>query len=223
MAKPISQRPRERLIRVGPEALSDAELFALVLGTGPKGALAMAEELVAAFPDLRRMAKAGVWELRNVLGIGTAQACRVKAALALASRLNERPYLRGDPMMGPEDIWERIGRRLIVQEREIFLAVLMDVKHRVIAEYKIADGGVCSVEVVPRDVFAAVLREASAAVVFIHNHPSGDPAPSKADELLTRRLTAAGEVVGVRVVDHVIVGQRGYHSFSEGVTHYRDR
>lgn len=215
--RPPSDRPRERLLREGPRALSDAELLALVLGTGTRGrdAVAAAEAILARFPDLRRVAHAGAAELCAVAGVGTAQACRVKAALALATRLGERPFARGEPLGGPRGVYERIGRRLAPLEHEVFVSVLLDAKHRVLSEHHIADGGVCSVEVIPRDVFAAVVREASAAVVFVHNHPSGDPTPSRADEELTRRLTAAGHLVGVEVLDHIVVAQQGWYSFAE--------
>jgi DNA repair protein RadC len=214
-----SDRPRERLLAYGARALRDAELLATVLGTAPGGgALRAADELLQRFPDLRRMADAGVAELAAVPGVGRAQACRVKAALALASRLCERPFVRGDSLDGPRDVFEKIGRRLRLSEREAFVALALDVKHRVIAPMHVADGGFCSVQFLPRDVFATLVREAAAGVVFVHNHPSGDPSPSIADRELTQRLTAAGALVGIQVLDHMIVAMQGYHTFSEGRT-----
>lgn len=217
---PVSDRPRERLSRSGPDALSDAELLAVVLGTGARGegALRTAETLLGRFPDLRRLAAAAVDEIAAVRGLGAAQACRVKAALALAGRLGERPFRRGDRIASPEDVFERVGRRLMGLEQEVFLALALDTKHRVIAEHRVAEGGVCSVEVIPRDVFTAVVRDGAAAVVFVHNHPSGDPTPSGADLELTRRLRDAGALVGVQLLDHVIVGQEGFYAFSLGGT-----
>ncbi|MFH0902629.1 MAG: DNA repair protein RadC [Pseudomonadota bacterium] len=217
---PHSERPRERLLRLGPEALLDAELVALVLGTGPRGpgVLGTAQALLTRFGDLRRMASAGTAELLSIPGMGIAQACRMKAALALAGRLMERPFARGEPLSGPQDVYQRLGPRLALNDREVFMALALDVKHRIIAEQQLADGGACSVEVLPRDVFSRLLREEASSVVFVHNHPSGDPAPSAADEELTRRLTAAGALVGIRVLDHVIIAQHGFHTFAEDRT-----
>lgn len=213
---PLCDRPRERLVAYGARVLKDAELLATVLGTAPGvGALRAADELLGRFQDLRRMADAGVAELSSVPGVGRAQACRVKAALALASRLCERPFVRGEPLDGPSAVFEKVGKRLVLSEKETFVAIALDVKHRVIAPMHIADGGFCSVQFLPRDVFATLVREAAAGVVFVHNHPSGDPSPSTADAELTERLMAAGALVGIQVLDHIIVAKEGYHSFAE--------
>lgn len=215
---PERDRPRERLLREGTSALSDRELIAVLLGCGGRGrdALAIASEILARFSSLRRLAAAGIGELCQVPGVGLAHASRVKAALALAARLSERPLDRGDALRGPRDVWERVGRRLTMLEHEVFVALALDTKHRVLAEHRMAEGGVCSVEILPRDVFARLVREAAAAAIFVHNHPSGDPTPSAADIELTRRLTEAGRLVGVQVLDHVIVAQNGAYSFAEG-------
>jgi len=212
MLLPAGERPRERLQCVGAHDLADAELLAIVLGVG---STQVAQGLIERFPDLRRMASAGVAELAAVRGVGYAQACRVKAALALAGRLGERPFNRGEPIQGPEHVYERIGRRLAHLDREVFVGLALDTKHRVLAEIRLAEGGACSVDVIPRDVFAAMVREAAAAAVFVHNHPSGDPQPSQPDRDLTERLARAGRLVGIAVVDHVIAAASGFYSFSE--------
>jgi DNA repair protein RadC len=212
-------RPRERLVRLGSDALRDAELLALVLGTGARGvdSLAVAASLLATFSgDLRRLAVAGVAELAALPGVGHAQACRLKAALALATRLGERPYQRGDAIGGPHDILARLGPRLRTLEKEVMIVLGVDSKHRVLVEQRVAEGGVCSVVVHPRDLFAAVVREAAAAMICVHNHPSGDPSPSDADRTMTERLRAAGDLLGVPVLDHVIVAQHGCYSFAQG-------
>jgi DNA repair protein RadC len=213
---PAADRPRERLTRLGPGALADVELLAVVLGAGTRGAdsLRTAAELVRRFPDLRRLAGAGIGELSAIPGVGPAQACRVKAALALAGRLGERPLVRGERLSGPEAVHRRVGRPLAALDREVFLAIALDVKHRVLGEARVAEGGACSVEVQPRDAFTTAVREGAAAVIFVHNHPSGDPSPSGADRALTERLRRAGELIGVAVLDHVIVAQNGWFAFS---------
>lgn len=212
MLLPPGDRPRERLQRVGANDLPDSELLAIVLG---QGSTVVSQGLVERFPDLRKMAAAGVAELAAVRGIGHAHACRIKAALALAGRLGERPFARGETLTGPDQLYARVGRRLVHLEREVFIGLALDTKHRVLAEIQLAEGGACSVDLIPRDVFVTLVREAAAAAVFVHNHPSGDPAPSEADVRLTERLARIGDLVGIPVIDHVIAGACGYHTFSE--------
>ncbi len=208
---PTTERPRERLQAHGDGHLADAELISLVLG---KSSTTIAEGLLLRFPDLRRMAVAGIGELAQVQGVGVAQACRLKAALALATRLGERPFVRGEPIAGPVEVWRRMARRLATLEREIFIAIALDARNRVLCELRLAEGGSCSLELLPRDVFTTLLREAASGVIFVHNHPSGDPAPSDDDRVMTRRLRDAGELVGLRVLDHVIVAADGYRADS---------
>jgi DNA repair protein RadC len=209
---PVCDLPRERLARCGPLDLTLSDLLGLVLGRADGR---VARSLVERFPDLRRMAAAGIAELAAVPGVGPAQACRVKAALALAGRLGERPFERGDPYGSAAEVHERIGRRLAPLENEVFLALAVDVKNRVLTELRLAEGGACSVPVIPRDLFARVVREAAAGVIFVHNHPSGDPRPSDSDRELTARLGAAADLVGVKLIDHVISSTTGYFSFTE--------
>jgi DNA repair protein RadC len=213
-----SERPRERLLGPGADAMRDVELLAVVLGTGTRGrdVLSVAAAILERFGELRRVAVAGVAELAAVPGVGRAKACRVKAALALATRLGQQPFQRGEPVGGPADVHARVGARLRALDREVFVVLALDVKNRVLAERRVAEGGACSVQLLPRDLFAQVVREAAAGMICVHNHPSGDPRPSAADEDMTRRLRAAGELMGVAVVDHVIVGYASYYSFADG-------
>jgi DNA repair protein RadC len=213
---PTHQRPRERLLRHGATALPDVELLTLVLGTaGP------AQALAAEFTDLRRLAAAGIGELSSIAGVGFAQACRIKAALALAGRLGERPVARGHPLRGPAHAMELLAPRLSVLDHEVFVVLALDVKLRVLAEMDLAVGGAAGVSVTPRDVFTALVRERAEAVIFAHNHPSGDPEPSLDDHVLTDKLREIGELVGIRVVDHLILAQAGRFSFAESVWNAR--
>jgi DNA repair protein RadC len=210
---PLDDRPRERLQAHGDAHLADAELLAVILG---RSSTVVAEDLLGRFADLRRMASAGVGELAATPGVGVAQACRIKAALALASRLGERPYVRGDAVGDPAEIYRRFGPRLRHLDHEVFIALALDTKNRILCEIRLAQGGSCSIDIAPRDLFTRVLREAANSVIFIHNHPSGEPAPSVHDQELTARLSAAGELVGVRVLDHVIIAAEGCRTFHEG-------
>lgn len=198
--------------RLGARALPDAELLAIVLG---HAGARVGEALVERFRSLERMAAAGSAELAGVEGVGLASAARIKAALELAGRIWSRPYARGDPMGSATDVYERLGRRIAAYDREVFVALALDGRNRVLAELHLAQGGACSVEVVPRDLFSTLLREGATGVIFAHNHPSGDPRPSPADLALTDRLRAGGRLVGVRVVDHVVVGKEGFVSLAD--------
>jgi DNA repair protein RadC len=210
---PVTDLPRERLQCCDPSVLSDAELLAVILGTA---SVATASQLLSRFGDLRRLAVAGVRELSAVTGVGEARACRLKAALALAGRLAAQPYVRGEPIERPLHVYERVGRRLAFLEHEVFVGLAVDTKHRVLTELRLAQGGACSVDIIPRDVFRAIVREAAYGVIFLHNHPSGDPSPSQADRALTERLRLAGDLVGVHVLDHVIAAHDGFRAYSLG-------
>jgi DNA repair protein RadC len=210
---PLADRLRERLQAHGEDHLADAELFAIVLGNRDTR---VADQLLERFPDLRRMALAGIGELAQVPGLSVAHACRLKAALALAARLDTRPFVRGETVGEPQDVYRRLRPRLGHLDREVFVALALDARNRTLCELVLAEGGACSVELLPRDVFSRVVREAASAVIFIHNHPSGDPRPSEPDRELTLRLQAASELVGVRMLDHVIVAEEGYRAFSCG-------
>jgi DNA repair protein RadC len=214
--RPVDDRPRERLEREGPDALTDEELIAIVLGTGgPAGdTLACAARLVETMGDLRRVAGASVTELAGtVRGLGVVKAARIKAALGLASRFGERRYARGDILGSPDVVLDRFLPRLKHLDHERFWAIALDVKQRVLVELELARGDMRSVTVSPAFVYAKILREAPAGVLFVHNHPSGDPTPSEEDKALTARLGAAGELLGIAVVDHVVVAEDGFFSF----------
>jgi DNA repair protein RadC len=215
---PPPERPRERFLRSGPDSLTDTELLALILGVGhgsENGPLTPARRIVNRFRDLRRLAQASVPELCEIPGIGVVQACRIRAALALAGRLHQRPFLRGEPLESPAVLFRRFGQTLVSCEREAFVILALDSRHRLIGEPRVQQGGFCTVEIVPRDVFAHLAREGAAAAIFMHNHPSGDPNPSEADRMLTWRLADVGSGMGVRVLDHVIIGRERYFSFAE--------
>lgn len=211
----MADRPREKLLAHGPGALTDAELLAVVLGTAGRdtGVLDRARALVRAFGDLRRLGSAGVGELRAAAGVGRGQAARLVAALEIARRHGECTFEPGMPFRGSADVYAHFRERLGAERREHFYAVLLDQKHRKIRDVPVSLGSLTASVVHPRDVFASVVREAAAAVIFVHNHPSGDPTPSPEDIALTRRLREVGDLVGVRVLDHIVIGKGRYVSF----------
>lgn len=212
---PGDDRPREKLLRRGAGVLSDAELLAIILRTGGAGASALdhARGLIEEFGNFRQLATAGAGDLCKVKGLGPAKAAQILAALEIAKRFGEHEFKPGELLRGSGDVYAHFRERLAGERREHFYAVLLDNKHRKIKDVPISLGSLTASIVHPRDVFAPVVREAAAAVVFVHNHPSGDPTPSKEDIEITQRLRAIGELMGVRVLDHIVIGKGRYVSF----------
>jgi DNA repair protein RadC len=197
--------------------LSDAELVALLLRTGTRtrGAVELGAATLAAARGLRGLAAAEVAELESFDGLGPAKAASLVAALELGRRGAARRLERGDVLRGPGDVHRHFAARLRDAACERFLVLLLDGRHRVLGEATVSQGTLTASLVHPREVFGPAIRRSAAALVLVHNHPSGDPAPSAEDRSVTARLREAGELLGIRVVDHVIVAERGYHSFDE--------
>jgi DNA repair protein RadC len=216
---PESDRPREKLLNHGASELSDTDLLAIVLrnGNGSTGESAVdhARELLKRFKDLKGIDDASIADLTSVKGIGPAKAAEIKASLELARRLGGAKWQAGEPLRSAEDVFRHFHEYLAGQKREVFYVVLLNNKNRKIREVKISEGSLTASLVHPREVYNPVIRDSAAAVIFVHNHPSGDPAPSPEDIEITRRLKEVGEVMGVRVLDHVVIGHERYFSFSD--------
>jgi len=213
---PLRDLPRERLARYGPDALSDLELLALVLGHGSRGRSAgdCARALLGG-ETLRHLSTRSPQELSGVEGIGVVQAARLVAVFGLARRLMGERLRPGIAFASPRQIFDHYHGGLRDKKREMFLVVLLDARHRVMREEVVSEGSLTSSIVHPREVFMPAVRESAGAVVLVHNHPSGDPSPSDEDVAVTRRLVHASELLGIRVLDHVIVGDGRYASFKE--------
>ena len=209
--------PRERLDRVGAAALSEAELLALILrtGTADTDALDVARDLLARCSGLVGLAREDSRSLRRIGGVGPSKAAALAAVCEVARRLAERRLDAGARIHGPGDVHAHFFGRLRDCPHERFHALLLDGRHRVSSEVLVSQGTLTASLVHPREVFAAAVRRRAAALVLVHNHPSGDPTPSGEDRRVTTRLARAGELLGIRVVDHVVVAERGYYSFSE--------
>jgi DNA repair protein RadC len=211
----VPELPRERMLAAGPRALSDAELLALVLGTGTarlsarEAALSLVQEL-----PVQELAWAPPDALAGWPGIGPARAAAIAAAFELGRRGAWAPPRRGERLLDPGRVYE-LMRHAAWAERECFHVVLLDVRGRLLRAVQVAEGSLTQCPVSPRDALRPAVREGAHGVVFVHNHPSGDPAPSPDDADLTDRLRAACEVVGVLPRDHVIVATGGYYSFVE--------
>jgi DNA repair protein RadC len=206
---PVNERPRERLQKYGAEALSAQEILALIMGRGIAGesVTVTAQRLLSQFGSLKGIAAASIEELSQVKGIGSAKASQIKAACELANRLDSYPESDKQPVVKtPEDVVSLVGGRLKDKKKEHFLVLLLDTRGRLIRQSEISVGSLDSSIVHPREVFKEAISASAASVIFVHNHPSGEPEPSEDDVKLTERLVQAGEVMGIEVLDHVIVG-----------------
>ncbi|NNL65289.1 MAG: DNA repair protein RadC [Myxococcales bacterium] len=209
--------PRERLARNGPAALSDAELVALLLRTGSRAndALSTARALLDGSGGLHALAVHTARELGRHPGVGPAKAASLVAALELGRRIATRRLDPGTGIRGPADVFRHFHARLRHATQERFVSLLLDGRHRVIEECEISRGTLTASLVHPREVFRPALRAGAAALVVVHNHPSGDPTPSQEDRRVTERLRNAGELLGVPLLDHVVVAEHGYRSLKE--------
>jgi len=206
---PEHERPRERLVARGAEALRDAELIAILLRTGLKGvsAVEVAEQLLKKFGTLDSLARASLAELGQVKGIGRDKAIALKSAFTLAQRMAAE--MRGEsPMLDtPERIADLLREENRVFEVETFQSVLLNTRRRLIRIDRLSQGTLDTILVHPREVFRGAIAANAAAIVIVHNHPSGDPTPSEADIKATRDLIRAGQLLKIDVLDHVILGR----------------
>ena len=215
---PRSERPRERLIDLGAPALSSAELLAILLGSGGSGrsALQIGQAVLAeAGGALRWIARQPVATLTNVAGIGTARAVTIHASLELGRRMAAEGRQDGSPVRSPRDVVEYFGPRMEDLPVEEFHVAVLDSQHRLERDITVTRGILNSSLVHPREVFREAIAERAAAVILVHNHPSGDPAPSADDRSVTEQLVAAGRLLDIPVHDHVIIGRGRYTSFAE--------
>jgi len=212
---PVADRPRERLQRLGVEALSAQEILALILGRGIAGESVMvtAQRLLSQFGGLKGITGASLEELAQVRGIGIAKSAQIKAAVELASRVEGYSESAGKTSVKtPEDVAGLVQGRLKGKKKEYFLALLLDTRNQLIKVAEISVGSLDSSIVHPREVFKEAISASAAAVIFVHNHPSEDTEASEDDIRLTKRLAEAGEIVGIDVLDHIIIGGKSYTS-----------
>lgn len=214
---PPEERPRERLLTRGRDALTDAELLAIIIrdGTRRESALDLARRLLKMYGPLRNLRERGPAELCRVKGIGPARAAQIIAALTLADRIGERKLQKGQGFTNSRAVFEHFYPRLRYLKQEHFLCVLLDTKNRVLREVEISSGGLNAAIFQPRDVLRQAVVESAAGIILIHNHPSGDPKPSADDLHVTRRTKKACDVAGIRLLDHLVVGEEGYVSLAD--------
>ncbi len=216
---PAQDRPREKLLDKGPQTLTDTELLAIILRVGNastgESAIDHARQLLSRFGGLQGIDEAAAAELMSLKGIGPAKLAQIKACFEIARRLGNHRWQAGQALRSSEDVFRHFRDSLEKEKREMFYVVLLNNKNRKIRDVKISEGSLTASLVHPREVYNPVIRDSAAAVIFVHNHPSGDPAPSQEDIDITRRLKEIGDVMGVRVLDHVVIGYDRYFSFSD--------
>ena len=214
---PGSERPRERLLANGPGALSPAELIAIILGTGRRGETVtdLARNLLVEFGGLLGLARASLAELRQRKGLGEAKAAQLKAALELARRLAlEHPEERAQ-VRSPQDVYNLLQVDMGALEQEQLRVVLLDTKSRVLGIRTVYVGSANAAAIRVGEVFREAIRENATSLIVVHNHPSGDPAPSPEDVKVTEALLEGGRLLDVDVLDHVVIGQQRYVSLRE--------
>ena len=210
-------RPRERVARLGAAALTDSELVAVLLGTGRPGedVALLAARVLRETGSLWALARMSVAELGQIRGIGPAKAARLAAAFEAGSRGLMSPDTIAAPLSNSEMVFLRYGRPLMTSHIERFVVISVDAKNRVRAEREVARGGRTTCQVDPAEVFRFLVSQSASGAIFVHNHPSGDPEPSAQDLELTERLVAAGSLLGIRILDHVVVGSERYTSLRD--------
>ncbi len=214
---PENERPREKLIKYGEKNLSDAELLAIILRTGSKNhtAISLAHQIIKDHKQgIRYLYNATVEEISSIKGIGIAKATQIKAAIELGRRLSMESLIKFS-IKSPLDVVDYLMEEMRYSMEENFNVVLLDTKNKVISVENITKGIVNASLVHPREVFKVAIRKNSTSMILAHNHPSGDPTPSKEDKSITKRLVETGRIVGIQVLDHIIIGDGNYLSFKE--------
>jgi len=209
--------PREKLFRHGVHVLTDAELLALILGTGARNrsSLNVAESMVRTWKSIRGMAARSVRDFMGLEGVGPTKASRLAATFELARRLPQTPREKAAAFRSPSDVFREYGPTMSDLKREIFQVILLNTAHVRIADFTASEGGLASSIVEPRLIFRRAILEHAAAIICIHNHPSGNPEPSREDVVVTRQLVEAGRIVGIPVRDHVIIAGDNWTSLAE--------
>jgi len=221
---PQAERPRERLQKLGTEALSAQELLALILGRGVEGESVMmtAQKLLTQFGSLKGVMQASLEDLQGMRGIGLAKAAQIKACMEVARRngdttdsLEERASRNGNLLVSPHAVYKLVSAKISNYAKEHFLVLSFDTRNKLIGIDTVAVGTLTASLVHPRETFDAAIRRHASHIIVAHNHPSNDNEPSQEDIETTRRLAQAGKILGIELVDHIIVSSLGFLSFRE--------
>lgn len=214
---PQDERPRERLLQDGPESLSNHELLAILLRTGTKdeSVLQLSNRLLNHFDGLRLLKDASVEEITSIKGIGQAKAVQIMAAVELGRRIGRLQYSDRYIIRSPEDGAKYLMEEMRFLAQEHFVCLYLNTKNHVIHKQTIFIGSLNASIVHPREVFKEAFRRSAASLICVHNHPSGDPSPSREDIEVTKRLSECGKIIGIELLDHIIIGERKFVSLKE--------
>lgn len=212
-----NNKSKEKALLFGFEYLSDIELLAFLLDHGmkEKNSMAVATELFKNFDNWRRLALPSLKEFQSIKGLDESQIFKLKACFEIARRFNSIKLNLGDELRNSKMVFQAYHSRLRDLKKEHFFTLLLDSKHRVIKEELVSIGAVNISIVHPREVFVAAIKEVAESLILIHNHPSGDPTPSTEDYTVTSRLVEVSQIIGISILDHIIIGDNDYFSFSE--------
>ncbi|OXT09297.1 hypothetical protein CE561_01235 [Thermoanaerobacterium thermosaccharolyticum] len=222
---PEDDRPRERLIKYGPSVLSNVELMAIIIGTGNRdeSAIMLSQRLLSEGNGLKYLLDTGVERLSEIKGIGLAKAAKIKAAIELGRRLALAGYSDGYIIKKPDDVISLLMDEMRYLNKEYFKVVMLNVKNKVIAVDTVSIGSLNTSIVHPREVFKAAIERSASSIIMVHNHPSGDPTPSREDIEVSDRIFKSGNLLGIKVLDHIIIGdgigislkEKGYYDFDK--------
>jgi len=216
---PEDERPRERLIKYGEDKLSDAHLLGILIGSGDrstrKNAIDLSLDLLKVFQNFYQLDQASVTELCQVKGIGLAKAAQIKAALEVGKRMSSQISGKKEKLATSRCFVEHYAPFLKNLKKEIVKVVLLNPKLYVIKDLTISEGSLNASIVHPREVMIPAIKESAASFVLLHNHPSGDPTPSQQDIEITHRLNKTGQIIGIKMLDHIIIGDNSFYSFSD--------
>ncbi|WP_292372605.1 RadC family protein [Methanosarcina sp. UBA411] len=213
---PEEERPRERLIRNGPESLSNAELLGIILRTGSKeeNVVSLSNRILSKY-SIKQLSLTNVSRLMQENGVGKAKAAQIAAVFELARRLEtfvEEPKRK---ICSPKDVYTLMYPKMREQKKEKFITLCLDTKNQILKEEVVSIGSLNASIVHPREVFKSALMESSASVIMVHNHPSGDPSPSREDIMVTKKIVEGGKLLGIDVLDHIIIGDGRYVSLKD--------
>lgn len=215
---PIDERPREKLVQYGVDSLSNSELLAILLRSGTKemSALEVSNKILSLDSDgICYLAESNIEELSQIKGIGTAKACQVLAAIELGKRIATRPKQKKINVSSPKEVAYLFIEKMRYFKKEFFKVLLLNTKNEIIMIDDVSVGNLNSAIVHPREVFSNAIRRSASSIILVHNHPSGNPKPSSEDIDVTHRLINAGEILGIEILDHLIIGDGEYYSLRE--------
>lgn len=210
------ERPRERLIKNGASALSDSELLAIILRTGSKkeNVINLSQRILGEY-NIKQLSQINLTQLMKIHGIKESKATQISACFEIARRLESFNSVEKPKISSPEDVYRRLFPRMREQKKEMFIELCLDTKNHILKEEVISMGSLNANVVHPREVFKLALTESAAHIIVAHNHPSGDPTPSREDIEITKKLVETGNIMGITVLDHVIIGDGRHFSMKE--------